>query len=543
MLKYSKAIIAAAACAAALIALAPSVRADVTYYMPPKFKHKVLPVYPETARAAHETGSVLIKVLVQANGLPKQFILFKSSGHKDLDAAVLAAAKASTYVPAMRGATPTIGFYDVTYKFNLTGVAQDEGNQADLAKKLDANPKDVPTRLALGTDYLNHKSYAQAEQVFDAGTRLVPNNAKLWAYKGLAYFQDAQTTNDAGKYKPAVDAYDQALKLDPKVDTNNIAAAAYFNYGFHKQTEGDNATALLYAQKAVALSPRTSQYYILLGEAQTAQGDYANAIATLKKSEALDDKKNSVVTSRILADEGNAELAQGDKVNGMADLNRAKLADGHAPFAYEYLFSYYIKSRNNAAALTPLMQLAQLQPTEPVWQIHMGNIYLSQNNVASAREAFKKALALKPDSPDAQLGMANLAAVTGDTATIASIMQKITAGATPQQAAIYQATIAIELLNAENGKTAYAADAQKYADQATKADPNNGQAWYALGVAQAELHNKDDANRALKKAYDIFKSQNNADMLKTVADVYKQINGSDIGGSNGKGENSGESGN
>ena len=129
--------------------------------------------------------------------------------------------------------------------------------------------------------------------------------------------------------------------------------------------------------------------------------------------------------------------------------------------------------------------------------------------------------------------MAELAAVTGDTASIAPIIQKVTTGVAPRQAAIYESVIAIDLLNATpSGKTDLAPDAQKYADQATKADPNNGQAWYALGVADARVNkgDKSTANSALKKAYDIFKSQNNVEMMKTVSDVYKQINGSDISG-------------
>ncbi len=525
-----KTIVAVAACAASLIALAPIARADVTYYTPPKFKHKVLPVYPDSARAAHEIGSVVLKVLVAADGTPKQFILFKSSGHKDLDDAVMSAAKASTYSPAMRGKTATLGFYDVTYKFTLTGVAQDEGNQADLAKKLDANPKDVSTRISLGTDYINRKNWAQAEQLFATGTQLVPGNAKLWAYMGLAYYQDAEATKDAGKYKPSVDAYDQALKIDPKVETRNIAAAAYFNYGFHLQQSGDNAGALTYAQKAVNLSPKTAQYYILLGEAQTATGDFVTAVATLKKAESLDDKKATIITSRIVADEANAELAQNDKVNGMADINRSEQIDPHAPFAYEYLFSYYVKSGNRAAALTPLMQLAQIQPTEALWQLQIGSIYLNQNNIAAARLAFQKAVQLKPDSADAQFGMAELAAATGDTATLDPIMAKVTAMTTPKQGADMQAGVAVYLLNAAQGKTTYAADAQKYADLATKGDPANGEAWYALGVADLQLKNRDAANFALKKAYDIFKSQNNTEQMKTVSDAFKQANGSDISG-------------
>jgi TonB family protein len=533
MQKVSRILIAAVASAAYFAACAPAARADaISYYTPPKFKHEVKPVYPDSAKAANETGSVLVKVLVAADGTPKQFMIFKSSGHKDLDNAVLTAVKKSTYAPAMRGSTPQTAFYDVTYKFTLSGLAEDLGAQSDLAKKVAANPSDVSARISLGTAYLNHQNYTQAEQVFDAGTQLAAGNAKLWAYKGLAYYQDAAAhNNDVSKYKMSVDAYDQALKLDPKVDTQNIAGSAYFNYGFQLQQSNDNAGALAYAQKAVALDPREAAYFILLGEAQTSQGDYTTAIASLKKAESLDNKKNSIVTARIIADEGRAELMQGDKVNGMADIQRSQQINGQAPFGYEYLYSYYARSGNNAAALTPLMQLSQLQPKEPQWQILIGTTFLNQNNIPSARQACQKALTIKPDSPDAQFCMAEIAAATGDTATVDTTMQKITPGADPKTAAGWEATVALYLLNAsQTGKANYVAQAQKYADAATKADPNNGDSWYALGTAQAQQRDKKtDANVSLQKAYDIFKAQNNQDMLKRINDLYKQLNGSNIG--------------
>src|SRR5215472_3483487 len=136
MSNIARRIAAVAVAAACLAAYSPAARGDVTYYTPPSFKNRVSPVYPEAARAKHETGAVVLKVLVGANGKPKQFMLFKSSGHKDLDDAVMAAAKASTYNPATRGSTPTVGFYDVTYRFTLSGVAEDEGASSASAKRL-----------------------------------------------------------------------------------------------------------------------------------------------------------------------------------------------------------------------------------------------------------------------------------------------------------------------------------------------------------------------------------------------------------------------
>ncbi|HEU5480059.1 MAG TPA: TonB family protein, partial [Candidatus Tumulicola sp.] len=181
MSSIARRIAAVAVAAACLAAYSPAAHADIVYYTPPSFKNRVSPVYPESARAKHETGAVVLKVLVGADGKAKQFILFKSSGHKDLDDAVLAAAKASTYNPATRGSTPVVGFYDVTYRFTLTGVAQDEGTSSTLTKKLAANPKDVATRLQVGNQYLLAKNYGAAEQTYQAGTQLMPTNAKLWA--------------------------------------------------------------------------------------------------------------------------------------------------------------------------------------------------------------------------------------------------------------------------------------------------------------------------------------------------------------------------
>lgn len=533
-------IAAVALAAACLAAYSPAARADFAYYTPPSFKNRVTPVYPDSARARHEVGTVVLKVLVGTDGKPKQFIIFRSSGHKDLDDAVLAAAKASTYNAATRGSATTEGFYDVTYRFTLSGVAQDEGASSSLAKKLAANPKDVATRLQVGSQYLNAKNYAAAEQTYQAGTQLVPTNAKLWAYQGLAFYQDAQDrdakrTSSVDQYKSASDAFDQALKLDPHVELQNIAAASYFNYGFQLQNDGQSSLAAQYAQKAATLQPKEAEYYILLGEAQTSQGDFANAVATLKKAESLDDKKSAIVTARIFADEGNAELSQGDRVNGMADINRSEQADAHALFAYEYLYSYYAKTQNYAAAITPLMQLAQVEPTNAQWQSLIGDMYMANNNTAAARDAYKKALAIDPNSLDAQFGTLQLSALAGDTTTVTNGMASLVQKASPVEAAAYEARIAIDYLNAASSSHAnLAAEAQKFADQATKADPNNPQGWYALGVADAQVNKGDKtaANYALQKAYDIFKSQNNSSGMQQVNAAYKQLNGQDLTGYN-----------
>jgi tetratricopeptide (TPR) repeat protein len=162
-------------------------------------------------------------------------------------------------------------------------------------------------------------------------------------------------------------------------------------------------------------------------------------------------------------------------------------------------------------------------------------MYMANNNTAAARDAYKQALAIDPSSLDAQFGSLQLSALAGDTQAVSNGMTPIIAKSSPLQASAYEATIAIDYLNAQSTNNAnLAAEAQKYADEATKADPNNAHAWYALGVADAQVNKTDKtaANAALKKAYDIFKSQNNSQGMVQVNAAYKQLNGQDLTGYN-----------
>ena len=152
MHNYQRSIVAtvgALVLAAAWIPAQQASAATPSYYAPPKFKIQIKPNYPESARAARETGTVVVKVLVATNGSIKQVSIGKSSGHKDLDAEVLRVAKLSSYYPATRDGKATTAFYDFSYSFTLAGLSENAAAQSASAQKLAQNPKDVAARLAL----------------------------------------------------------------------------------------------------------------------------------------------------------------------------------------------------------------------------------------------------------------------------------------------------------------------------------------------------------------------------------------------------------
>ncbi len=534
MRQIHRALVAALGGIAMIVGLHVPASADTPqYYYPPKFASngQVKPDYPDSARAARETGVVKIKVLVASNGSAKSFTIFQSSGHKDLDDAVLAACKASKYTPAMRGTTPITAFYDVSYKFDLQGVEENEGSVGDLESKVDANPHDSSARVQLAEMFMNQQDYVHAESTLRAGTSVDPSNALIWSRLGLAYYNDGVATKpeDPTKFKSSADAFDKALALNSSSDVATTAAAAYFRYAFDQQSAGQAATALPYAQKAARLDPKTALYRMQVGEDEISLGQNQAALTDFTAASQLDDHKSTIISSRLLAELGNAQLLTGDKSDGMASIEKAMTVAPNSPFAYQAKYSYYVSQNDNTDALGPLQQLITIQPTEPQWENSLGDVYLNMQNWQAAQAAYGKALALSPQSGDAQVGMAKVAAAQGKTDQIAAPLAAAIA-ASPSNASFYNTVIANILLNASKDKNDYSADALKYAKAGTDADPNNANAWESYAIACADQHQKDNANDALHKAYVIFKAQNNTTGITQVVNYYKSINGTDMPG-------------
>src|ERR1700686_724052 len=108
-----------------------------------------------------------------------------------------------------------------------------------------------------------------------------------------------------------------------------------------------------------------------------------------------------------------------------------------------------MNKKNYRAALAPLKQLIQIQPTEPMWQVDLGDVYLNMKDWADAQKAYDAAVAMPGAGGDAKLGLAKLAAAQGQVAQIdAGLNDAIKA--TPANASYYNTVIANILLN---GKT------------------------------------------------------------------------------------------
>ncbi len=94
------------------VASAP--RYDANYLKNPK------PVYPPLSQRQNEQGTVKLRVLVEATGLPSKVEVERSSGFERLDKSAVAAVTRWEFVPAKLGSQAVSGWVSVPIVFSLT---------------------------------------------------------------------------------------------------------------------------------------------------------------------------------------------------------------------------------------------------------------------------------------------------------------------------------------------------------------------------------------------------------------------------------------
>jgi periplasmic protein TonB len=86
----------------------------------PRYRSNPVPVYPLPCRRRGEQGSVLLNVVVNADGLPASVSIKQSSGYLLLDRAALEAVRQWSFQPARVGGVPVESRVVVPVRFSLS---------------------------------------------------------------------------------------------------------------------------------------------------------------------------------------------------------------------------------------------------------------------------------------------------------------------------------------------------------------------------------------------------------------------------------------
>ncbi|MDO8847559.1 MAG: tetratricopeptide repeat protein [Coriobacteriia bacterium] len=137
----------------------------------------------------------------------------------------------------------------------------------------DAEPTDVYAQIQLADAYFQYGFYDDALATLDGARSLEPT-ATLGAYVEIGYARVYDAMGDAAK---AEEHYLAALDFEESFDANyalgTIAAAA-----------GDDAEALDYWLKAIALEPSAATLRVEIAAIYEAQGEYDLALAQLQEA-------------------------------------------------------------------------------------------------------------------------------------------------------------------------------------------------------------------------------------------------------------------
>jgi len=172
-------------------------------------------------------------------------------------------------VSAMVGLAISLTLQAAKFGYAINHVAAEkkfaEGRDlAVKARELDPDNPGVYSVIALYAGA--HGDYPGYLRAAETQFSLDPKNPSSHNSLALAYYY-------AGEPRRAIELLTQAINLDPR----HPFAALYENLGYANFMLGDNDAALTWAQKALEISPASSDAYALLAMAYVLKGDNAKA--------------------------------------------------------------------------------------------------------------------------------------------------------------------------------------------------------------------------------------------------------------------------
>ena len=132
-----------------------------------------------------------------------------------------------------------------------------------------------------GMIYLEQGEYQLAIDAFDEAIRLDPQDAIAYYNRGIAYNgQGRGDTRGAARFNRAKQDFDQAIRLNPQAD-------AYYNRGVAYRNLGQYENAIEDFDEATSLDPQYAEAYYLRGSVYGALGKSVEAERDFAKAKEL----------------------------------------------------------------------------------------------------------------------------------------------------------------------------------------------------------------------------------------------------------------
>lgn len=279
----------------------------------------------------------------------------------------------------------------------------------DYQQTIALNPNDADAYLWMGEIYYKRQQYALAQESFqrhvdvvdipddlavqrlDEITTLLLNEPNLTADD---YFNQGMDAFNAGDYQGAIEAYTQAIRLDPNdAASYNNRGTSYFNLRQYEQARMDYAAA-------IAVNPDYALAYYNRGNVNYVLENDEDAVDDLNRAIELDPSNPEAYFVRGLA---NSALQNND--SALLDYNKALELNYKFPErvynARAYL--YYTARDNVTAAIGDYQSAIKANPDYiyPYW--NLGDVYYDTGDLDAALENYRIYVALAGDQADASV--------------------------------------------------------------------------------------------------------------------------------------------
>jgi tetratricopeptide (TPR) repeat protein len=226
--------------------------------------------------------------------------------------------------------------------------------------------------------------------VIDASQTTAPTPVPSFvSTNSTAYVVRGNLQFDAGHYTEAVEAYTQALALEP--DDDEI----YLSRGRAYMWMDEYELALADFERAVELDDDNEDAYYERGNAYSWLSQYEEAVENYDRAIQLDDN-----TAYFYADRGNAYTWLNEYEQALEDYNNALRLDPDNSLFYDYRGNAYAGLSDYTRAIEDYNQAITLDPRNALAYFDRGVGYYNTKRYGKALLDFNHAIELNPDHPN-----------------------------------------------------------------------------------------------------------------------------------------------
>jgi tetratricopeptide (TPR) repeat protein len=315
---------------------------------------------------------------------------------------------------------------------NLTKAGEPQEAFEQFEEILESEPENLTAHRGLveAAYYAGH-----LEEIAERYESMAESGSKqgLGAY-GLGLIA---VSRGGGRMQAALTQFEKAASLMPG------EADVPYRIGLIYLMNGDHQKAAASLERAIALDPNQSAFFVAMGGALAKMGKSKQALQVMSRILTLTPTASEASKARSIAARvydplrgTTPELAQ-DLKKIVAYLEKeviqqalsavGKILRSHPDIAFAHTLKGMAHSRleNDGEAVVAFEQALALQPENPLALIGLGDVYARLENWTKARVYYEQALILDPFYLEARKRMADLARVRGDHERLASSYAKM----------------------------------------------------------------------------------------------------------------------